>query len=79
MSSYLTTAPGSTYNIVIKVFINGSSTAFQITYTGSTNQGLVNYGQSISLSQGDLISLQLAYTGGASNTAHDLSVQLDLF
>ena len=79
MTSYLTTAPSSTYNIVLTVYVNNSPTAFTITYSGTTNGSLTNYAQSISLAQGDLLSLQLTYTGSNSNNAHDLTVQLDLF
>ena len=79
----LTIAPGSTNSVVFLVRytpVGGSitNTVFTTTITGTNLEGSF-YDGSLSLNAGDRIHLYMTYTGGNANTAHDVSVQLDMF
>ena len=94
LSASLTIAPNATgatnNNVTITVCYtpfgssyptNYTTTLFTYIFTGSTSPVSGNfYNSSTRLNTGDLLHLQITYTGvGNSNTAQDLSVQVDLF
>jgi hypothetical protein len=55
-----------------------TNTIFTVTF-GAADLVKNFYDGSVNLNTGDRIHLQLSYTGGNGNTAHDLTVQLDMF
>ena len=60
--------------------VGGSITDTIFTVTFNAGDVVKNfYNGSLSLNTGDRIHVELTYTGGNGNTAHDLTVQLDLF
>jgi hypothetical protein len=77
-------APGGTNTATVLVRYTPVSsgivtdTLFTITLTGAQLQGSF-YNSSLSLNSGDKVHLYLSYTGGGANTAHDATVQIDLF
>lgn len=94
LSASLTIAPNATgatnNNVTITVCYtpfgssyptNYTTTLFTYIFTGSTSPVSGNfYNSSTRLNTGDLLHLQITYTEvGNSNTAQDLSVQVDLF
>jgi hypothetical protein len=85
MNAHLTTAAGTGYNATVNVRrtpagstgiadVPNYSVAFGAT---GTDRSIYNVSQTFGA--GDLIHVQLTYTGGNGNTAQDLTVQLDLF
>jgi hypothetical protein len=54
------------------------NTIFTVTF-GPTDVGKTFYNGSVQFQIGDRLHVFVNYTGGNGNTAHDLSVQLDLF
>jgi hypothetical protein len=72
---------GNTVTVLVRVTPNGgsiASTAFTVTFN-ATETAHSFYNASVSVAPGDRIHVQLSYTGGNGNTAHDLTVQLDMF
>jgi hypothetical protein len=55
-----------------------SSTPFTVTF-GATDTQKTFYDASVRLNTGDRIHAYVSHTGGNNNTAHDLTVQIDLF
>jgi hypothetical protein len=55
-----------------------TDTLFTVTF-GAADVVKNFYNGSVNLNTGDRIHLQLSYTGGNGNAAHDLTVQLDMF
>jgi len=85
MNAHLTTAAGTGHGVTVNVRrtpagstgiadVSGYSVTFGATGTDSSI-----YNVSQTFGSGDLIHVQLAYTGGNGNTAQDLTVQLDCF
>ena len=80
----LSIGPGTGYNISLSVKHTPISTGivtdtlFNISFTNSDTFNTY-YNSSLKINGGDLIHLYITYTGGNSNTGHDLTVQLDLF
>ena len=72
---------GNTVTILIRVTpVGGSITSTIITATlGATDLFANFYDGSVNVGTGDRIHVQVSYTGGNGNTAHDLTVQLDMF
>jgi hypothetical protein len=85
MQTDLFIAPGVTYSTIVTVYvssINNASatpTPFQIGYGGAEASIKDYYTSSIRLFKGDRIALYVSTIGGNNTSAHDLSVQLDLF
>jgi hypothetical protein len=72
---------GNTVTVLVRYTpVGGSitSTAFTVTF-GATDLQQNYYDASVRVNTGDRIHIQLSYTGGNGNTAHDLNVQLDMF
>ena len=83
LSSGLAIAPGTgnTLTVLVRYTPQGgsiTSTAFTVTF-GATDLVQNYYNASVSVNTGDRIHIQVSYTGGNANTAHDLAVQLDMF
>jgi hypothetical protein len=79
----LAAAPGTGNTVTVLVRytpVGGSitSTAFTVTF-GATDLQQNYYNASLRVNTGDRIHIQISYTGDNGNTAHDLSVQLDMF
>ena len=53
-------------------------TAYTLTFTSSSTYSQSYYNSTVNFATGDLIHVKVVYTGN-NNTAHDFSVQLDLF
>jgi hypothetical protein len=75
--------PGTGHNLTVLVRVTpfgGSitSTAFTVTL-GAADLVATFYNASVRVNTGDRIHVQVSYTGGNGNTAHDLTVQLDMF
>ena len=75
--------PGGTDDVTISVWytpLGGTltSTPISVTLSGATLTGSY-YNSSVRLNTGDRIHVKEVYTGGNQDTAHDLTVQLDLF
>ena len=72
---------GNTMTILVRVTPNGGTiadTAFTVAFGG--NDTFKNfYNASLTVNTGDRIHVQVSWTGGNQNTAHDLTVQLDMF
>lgn len=84
MSAGLNIAPGgtNTVTLLLRYTPYGGSltdiTAFTVTFTG-TDRFMNFYNSSFSLNTGDSLHVYITYTGGNGNTAHDLTLQLDMF
>jgi hypothetical protein len=83
LSCGLSGAPGTgnDLTILVRVTPSGGSiadTAFTVTF-GATDTVKSFYNASLTVGTGARIHVQVSYTGGNGNTAHDLTVQLDLF
>lgn len=85
MSAGLNIAPGgtNTVTLLLRYTPYGGSltdiTAFTVTFIG-TDRFVNFYNGSFSLNTGDYLHVYITYTGsGNSNTAHDLTLQLDMF
>jgi hypothetical protein len=83
LSVGLSGAAGTGHTLTILVShtpLGGSLTSTPFTVTlGATDTELAFYNGSVSVAPGDRIHIQVSYTGGNGNTAHDLTVQLDMF
>lgn len=81
MMSNLGTGPGPTgYYLNTNVLVNGTGiTGYSLSYTGTNAGSLSYYGSTQTLQLGDLISVSYNYTGASNNTAHDYTLQLDLY
>jgi hypothetical protein len=84
ISCGLNTAAGSGFNVTVTVKykpVGGTITTSNfVVIMGDTATTGSYYNSSISLNSGDLINVQLTYTGsGNNNLASDLTVQLDIF
>lgn len=81
---FLTTGPGSTYTttVTIRRTPAGGSiadiTGYTLVFTGS-DTAKSYYSSSQDFVNGDRIHVLVSYTGGNSNTSHDLTVMLDCF
>jgi hypothetical protein len=72
---------GNTVTILVRVTPFGgsiTSTVFTVTL-GATDLVANFYDGSVNVGTGDRIHVQVSYTGGNGNTAHDLTVQVDMF
>jgi hypothetical protein len=80
----LVTAPGTGHDLTLLVkytpIATGTltDTPFTVTF-GATDLAKTFYNASLRLNTGDRIHVYITYTGNNDNTAHDLTVQLDLF
>ena len=54
------------------------TTPFTVTFNNAETSKTF-YNSSVKLITGDLLHLLVEYTGGNTNTAHDLSAQIDLY
>jgi len=87
ISASLTVPPGTGYSLTLTVekllaadVPNGSRATTIFTITFGANDIIKNfYNGSVRFSTGDQLSLYMTYTGNNSNTASDLTCQLDLF
>ena len=83
MSAGLSGAPGTGNTLTVLVRhtpIGGTITDTPFTVTFGAADILKNfYNASLSLNTGDRIHVEVTYTGGNGNTAHDLTLQLDMF
>ena len=83
LSCGLSAAPGTgnTLTILVSYTPDGgslTSTPFTVVF-GATDIFKSFYNSSVSLNTGSRVHVQVSYTGGNVNTAHDLTVQLDMF
>ena len=84
ISCALTTGSGSLNGVtaLIRYTPVGTTTvldtAFTCTLVGSTTT-FYKYDNSLALNAGDKIHVFMSYTGNNANTAHDLTIQLDIF
>ena len=83
MSVGLNIAAGTGHTVTVLIRhtpVGGSiaNTVFTVTF-GATDLFQNFYDGSLTLNTGDKIHVQLSYTGGNANAAHDLTVQLDMF
>ena len=84
MNAHLTGVAGTGHNVTVKVRrtpFGGSIadvTGYSVTFGAAENDKSV-YSTSQTFGAGDLIHVQLSYTGNNDNAAHDLTVQLDCF
>jgi hypothetical protein len=72
---------GHTLTVLVRHTPFGGSiadTSFTVTL-GAADLVKNFYGASLSVNTGDRIHVQVTYTGGNGNTAHDLTVQIDMF
>jgi hypothetical protein len=72
---------GNTVTVLVRVTPNGgsiASTVFTVTFD-ATETAHSFYNGSVNVAPGDRIHIQVSYTGNNDNTAHDLTVQLDMF
>jgi len=72
---------GHSLTVLVRVTpLGGSitSTAFTVTL-GAADLVANFYNASVRVNTGDRVHVQVSYTGGNGNTAHDLTVQLDMF
>jgi hypothetical protein len=72
---------GHTVTVLVRVTPSGgsiASTSFTVTL-GATDLFANFYDASVTVGTGDRIHVQVSYTGNNGNTAHDLTVQLDMF
>jgi hypothetical protein len=78
-----TIAPGTgnTLTVLVRYTPFGGTitdTVFTVTF-GATDLVQNYYNASVRVNTGDRIHVQVSYTGGNANDAHDLAVQLDMF
>jgi hypothetical protein len=84
MSCGLNIAPGTGHTVTVIVRYTPTitpvviDTIFTVTF-GATDLVKNFYNGSLDLNTGDRIHVYVSYTGGNGNTAHDLTVQLDMF
>lgn len=83
LSCGLSGAPGTGHDLTVLVrhTPQGGSitdTAFTVTF-GAADVVTNFYNASLTVNTGDRIHVEVTYTGGNGNTAHDLTVQLDMF
>ena len=83
LSCGLNIAPGTgnTLTVLVRHTPYGGSiadTAFTVTF-GAADLVKNFYNASLSVNTGDRIHVQVSYTGGNANEAHDLTVQIDTF
>ena len=83
LSAGLNISPGTgnTLTVLIRVTPTGgtiTNTIFTVTF-GATDLYKTFYDGSYTVNTADQIHIQVSYTGANGNTAHDLTVQLDLF
>ena len=77
-------APGGTNTITFRIFtataigVTPTSTLFVVTITGTNLTGFF-YNASVAVNAGVYILMQISYSGGNNNNAHDISCQIDLF
>jgi hypothetical protein len=72
---------GNTLTVLVRVTPNGGNIAdtdFTVEFN-ATDTFKNFYNASLSVNTGDRIHVQVTWTGGNQNTAHDLTVQLDMF
>jgi azurin len=72
---------GNTLTVLVRVTpVGGSitSTVFTVTF-GAADTDKTFYDASYRVNTGDKIHIQVSYTGGNDNAAHDLTVQVDMF
>ena len=80
----LTLAPGSGHSVTLLVkytpIATGTltDTAFTVTFSDS-DLAKTFYNASLRLNTGDRIHVYITYTGNNGNTAHDLTVQVDMY
>ena len=80
VTSYLTTAPAGTNSTIVTLQRNDIDIPFKIGYGGTQNGVKHESTLSCDLSIGDLLSVKLSLSGPiGSITAHDLSIQVDIF
>jgi hypothetical protein len=72
---------GHTVTVLVRVTpVGGSITSTVVTVTlGATDLYDNFYDGSVNVGTGDRIHVEVTYTGGNGNTAHDLTVQVDMF
>ena len=77
----LQSTPSSTYTVTITILINNVATDYVLSFSNADTypSNKTYYATSHMLNQFDQISVKIEYTGGASNAAHDLTIQLDIF
>ena len=79
-----TTGCGGTNTITFRIFtataigVTPTSTLFVVTITGTNLTGFF-YNASVAVNAGVYILMQISYSGGNNNNAHDISCQIDLF
>ena len=83
LSAGLSGAPGTGNALTVLIWhtpFGGTitSTPFTVTF-GATDTVKNFYNASLTVGTGDRIHVQVTYTGGNGNTAHDLTVQVDTF
>jgi hypothetical protein len=76
-----TTGAGNTLTILVRYTpVGGSITSTNFTVVFTNSDLFKNYYDgSLSLNTGDRIHIQVSWTGGNGNDAHDLTLQLDMF
>jgi hypothetical protein len=82
MYATLTDSPGAGNSTIVQLLHNQSTTIdFVIGFSASDSYPSAKLANenSIKVRRGDFISLQVLYSGGVTNTSHDMTVQLDLF
>jgi hypothetical protein len=83
LNAALAIAPGTGDTVTVLVRytpVGGSITSTPFTLTlGATDTTKSFYDASLTVGAGDRVHVQVTYTGGNGNAAHDLSVQLDMF
>ena len=85
MNAHITGVAGTGHNVTVKVRRTPAGTTgtadvtgYSVTFGAAENDKSF-YNASQTFEAGDLIHVQLSYTGGNGNNAHDLTVQLDCF
>jgi hypothetical protein len=82
MYATMSGSPGTGNSTIVQLLRNQSTTIDFVLGFNATDtypaQKLANE-NSVKVNKGDFISLQVLYSGGITNTSHDLTVQLDLF
>jgi hypothetical protein len=82
MYATLTDSPGAGNSTIVQLLHYQSTTIdFVIGFSASDSYPSAKLANenSIKVRRGDFISLQVLYSGGVTNTSHDMTVQLDLF
>ena len=83
LSCGLSGVPGTGHDLTVLVRVTPSGgsiadTIFTVTF-GAADTFKSFYNGSVNLGAGDRVHVQVSYTGGNANEAHDLTVQLDMF